>query len=80
MVSTLVSIYFCSPRPGHAIKANYLRFKTVDSEIYFDFLVKYIPCSIISNISLLLEILDNISIVITGCPVDDVIDLRFKAH
>ena len=35
MVSTLVSIYFCSPRLGEIIKTtNYIKFQAVDPKIF----------------------------------------------
>ena len=33
VVSTLVSIYFGSPRLGHRVKSNCIKFQTVDLEI-----------------------------------------------
>ena len=34
MVSTLVLIYICRPRPRHTIKTNFIKFKGVYPEIY----------------------------------------------
>ena len=38
MIITLVSIYFDSPRLGHTIKTNCMKFQTVD--VNFEFLEK----------------------------------------